>query len=157
MTLETRMDSKLYLLAIFATVLSNNRNLVYADELTNINLKQNEVKSMKETWLSEVEAIRMVLQTGITVLKSDLESKVDRVLNEVQDMRTELKEDISRSKGLELAFEQFNSSFSCFLAGRDHDDTRGGLFLLYEPPNDKTSKMTVRPAKTRISLGVRSV
>ena len=27
----------------------------------------------------------------------------------------------------------------------------------YEPPHDKTNKMTVRPAKTRISLGIRPV
>ena len=26
-----------------------------------------------------------------------------------------------------------------------------------EPPHDKTNKMTVRPAKTQISLGIRSV
>ena len=29
--------------------------------------------------------------------------------------------------------------------------------LLIEPPHDKTSKMTVRPAKTQISLGIRQV
>ena len=28
---------------------------------------------------------------------------------------------------------------------------------LYEPPHDKTNKMTVRPAKTQISLGIRPV
>ena len=28
---------------------------------------------------------------------------------------------------------------------------------LYEPPRDKTNKMTVRPAKTQISLGIRPV
>ena len=27
----------------------------------------------------------------------------------------------------------------------------------YEPPHDKTNKMTVRPAKTQISLGIRPV
>ena len=31
------------------------------------------------------------------------------------------------------------------------------LFLLYEPPHDKTNIMTVRPAKTQINLGVRPV
>ena len=30
-------------------------------------------------------------------------------------------------------------------------------FLLCEPPHDKTNKMTVRPAKTQISLGIRPV
>ena len=29
--------------------------------------------------------------------------------------------------------------------------------MLYEPPHEKTNKMTVRPAKTQISLGIRSV
>ena len=29
--------------------------------------------------------------------------------------------------------------------------------LLFEPPHDKTNKMTVRPAKTQISLGIRPV
>ena len=29
--------------------------------------------------------------------------------------------------------------------------------FLYEPPNDKTNKMNVRPAKTQISLGIRPV
>ena len=28
--------------------------------------------------------------------------------------------------------------------------------LLFEPLNDKTNKMTVRPAKTQISLGIQS-
>ena len=28
---------------------------------------------------------------------------------------------------------------------------------LYEPPHDKTNKVTVRPAKTQISLGIRPV
>ena len=28
---------------------------------------------------------------------------------------------------------------------------------LFEPPHDKTNKMTVRPAKTQISLGIRPV
>ena len=34
-----------------------------------------------------------------------------------------------------------------------------GQFLLFtnEPPHDKTNKMTVRPAKTQISLGIRPV
>ena len=31
------------------------------------------------------------------------------------------------------------------------------LFLKFEPPHDKTSKMTVHPAKTQISLGIRPV
>ena len=30
-------------------------------------------------------------------------------------------------------------------------------FETYEPPHDKTNKMTVRPAKTQISLGIRPV
>ena len=29
--------------------------------------------------------------------------------------------------------------------------------ILFEPPHDKTNKMSVRPAKTQISLGIRSV
>ena len=28
---------------------------------------------------------------------------------------------------------------------------------IFEPPHDKTNKMTVRPAKTQISLGIRPV
>ena len=28
---------------------------------------------------------------------------------------------------------------------------------IYKPPHDKTNKMTVRPAKTQISLGIRPV
>ena len=38
----------------------------------------------------------------------------------------------------------------------DYDD----LFqadIIFEPPNDKTNKMTVRPAKTQISLSIRPV
>ena len=31
------------------------------------------------------------------------------------------------------------------------------LATLYEPQHDKTNKITVRPAKTRISLGIRPV
>ena len=30
-------------------------------------------------------------------------------------------------------------------------------YRTYEPPHDKTNKMTVRPAKTQISLGIRPV
>ena len=29
--------------------------------------------------------------------------------------------------------------------------------LLFEPPHDKTNKMTVRPVKTQISLGIRPI
>ena len=29
--------------------------------------------------------------------------------------------------------------------------------MTFEPPRDKTNKMTVRPAKTQISLGIHSV
>ena len=29
--------------------------------------------------------------------------------------------------------------------------------LLFEPPHDKTNKMTVRPTKTQVSLGMRQV
>ena len=32
-----------------------------------------------------------------------------------------------------------------------------GIFGLYEPRHDKTNKMSVRPAKTQISLGIRQV
>ena len=32
-----------------------------------------------------------------------------------------------------------------------------GNHTRYEPPHDKTNKMTVRPAKTQISLGIRPV
>ena len=35
--------------------------------------------------------------------------------------------------------------------------TRSTDGSLYEPPHDKTNKMTLRPAKTQISLGVRPV
>ena len=31
------------------------------------------------------------------------------------------------------------------------------LLIVNEPPHDKTNEMTVRPAKTRISLGIRPV
>ena len=31
----------------------------------------------------------------------------------------------------------------------------GGMKLIFEPRHDKTSKVTVRPAKTQISLGIR--
>ena len=31
------------------------------------------------------------------------------------------------------------------------------VLFIYEPPRDKTNKMTVRPAKTQISLGIRPV
>ena len=31
------------------------------------------------------------------------------------------------------------------------------FFFSYEPPHDKTNKMTMHPAKTRISLGIRPV
>ena len=31
------------------------------------------------------------------------------------------------------------------------------LFRIFEPPRDKTNKMTLRPAKTQISLGIRPV
>ena len=34
---------------------------------------------------------------------------------------------------------------------------RPGFTLSYEPPRNKTNKMTVRPAKTQISLGIRPV
>ena len=30
-------------------------------------------------------------------------------------------------------------------------------FMINEPPHEKTNKMTVRPAKTQISLGIRPV
>ena len=76
------MDPKLYLLAFFATMLSNNWKFAHCDEyLTSIILKLDEVKNSVEQHLrSEVEAIR----TEIAVWKSTLESKVDRVLNEIQ-------------------------------------------------------------------------
>ena len=31
------------------------------------------------------------------------------------------------------------------------------IAYIYEPPRDKTNKMTVRPAKTQISLGIHLV
>ena len=31
------------------------------------------------------------------------------------------------------------------------------IVMVYEPRHDKTNKMTVRPAKTQISLGIRTV
>ena len=36
-------------------------------------------------------------------------------------------------------------------------DVVQGDVLKYEPQHDKTNKMTVRPAKTQISLGIRPV
>ena len=39
-----------------------------------------------------------------------------------------------------------NTSFSCVI-----------FVTTFEPPHDKTSKMTLRPAKTQISLGIRPV
>ena len=38
---------------------------------------------------------------------------------------------------------------------RDHWKTN--VQSKFEPPHDKTNKMTVRPAKTQISLGIRPV
>ena len=31
------------------------------------------------------------------------------------------------------------------------------LFILFEPPHDKTNNVAVRPAKTQISLGIRPI
>ena len=48
-----------------------------------------------------------------------------------------------------------NKSRFIFISGRF---PRNGLkWLLFEPPHDKTNKMTVRPAKTQISLGIRPI
>ena len=41
-----------------------------------------------------------------------------------------------------------------------HDDMRVGTAVVscsFEPPHHKTNKITVRPAKTQISLGIRPV
>ena len=47
------------------------------------------------------------------------------------------------------------------LTGSDDDDADGDCNSktkpLNEPPRDKTNKMTVRPAKTQISLDIRPV
>ena len=83
------MDPKLYLLAFFATVLLNNWKFAHGDEhLTRIIHKLDELKiSIEQNLRSEVGAMRMALQTDIAVWKSTLESKVDRVLNEIQGSR----------------------------------------------------------------------
>ena len=44
---------------------------------------------------------------------------------------------------------------SAMLCAINQDDKQGNI--QYEPPHDKTNKMTVRPAKTQISLGIRPV
>ena len=36
-------------------------------------------------------------------------------------------------------------------------ESQKGQSCIYEPSHDKTKKMTVRPAKTQISLGLRPV
>ena len=36
-------------------------------------------------------------------------------------------------------------------------DHTSGSFTLYDPPHDKTDKMTVHPSKTQISLGIHPV
>ena len=57
----------------------------------------------------------------------------------------------------------------CSLSGKFEKDVKSGSRLhnknqysseatvKYEPRHDKTSKVTVRPVKTQISLGIRSV
>ena len=46
---------------------------------------------------------------------------------------------------LNIKFEDWATSFGVILVG------------IFEPPHDKPNKMTLRPAKTQISLGIRPV
>ena len=66
------------------------------------------------------------------------------------------------SESIKQAFIKKDSSepqgFSLLAAfGRKDQDSEDESGLLTEPPHDKTNKMTVRPAKTQISLGIRPV
>ena len=47
-----------------------------------------------------------------------------------------------------VAYGQILSGVTLFVPGE---------WLSFEPPHDKTNKVTVRPAKTQLSLGIRSV
>ena len=44
--------------------------------------------------------------------------------------------------------------FSCYLLEQDNPR---GTSVIFEHPHDKTNKMTLRPVKTQISLGMRPV
>ena len=50
------------------------------------------------------------------------------------------------------AFFRYNVSLTWLVKGK-----KAKQWTMYEPPHDKTNKMTVRPAKTQISLGIRPV
>ena len=67
---------------------------------------------------------------------------------------------IGKSRALSTALRStfrlfFNNCFSP--SDWIHQNQQFMLSLAFEPPHDKTNKMTVRPAKTQISLGIRPV
>ena len=53
--------------------------------------------------------------------------------------------------GLRLIFR------SLWITVQHHGASLGALVTEFEPPHDKTNKMSVHPAKTPISLGIRPV
>ena len=118
------------MLAVFAALLFNLWNLVHAEEAqTEIGGRgghdtntRDVVKLMELILRSEMEAFRVALETDIAALKTDLWSKVDRV---VQDMRNEMQEVISSN--LERAFKKYTSSSSGLPICHDNYDSRGKL------------------------------
>ena len=54
-------------------------------------------------------------------------------------------------------FRQFNCLYSPLLLFCKNCPWSNGCYLIYEPPHDKTNKVTVPPVKIQISLGVRPV
>ena len=67
--------------------------------------------------------------------------------------RDECREEVNGYSG--ARYKKFGSAreAEAFVDGYDQSSYQGTC----EPPHDKTNKMTVRPAKTQISLGIHPV
>ena len=67
------------------------------------------------------------------------------------------KKNIKCSKNLNNFFFIYTKCLSVQLQPKNICCRSSSRASIYEPPHDKTNKMTLRPTKTQISLGIRSV
>ena len=110
------MDVAFIFLSIISimVVSEKGKGVVDCEIHTGTNLKLDEMQGYLEQVLrSEAdrvrEAVKAELQNVLGVLKSEFESKVNRVLNEFQDMRTEMK-DILRAQKQSHDLDQLTST-----------------------------------------------
>ena len=126
------MEWYLCMLVLCVPLLLNGSNLVYAEDRhakigereSDDAVTNDEVQSMTGLLRTEMEALRVALQNDVAAFKSDLESKIDRLLREIG---TEVQEGISSN--IERSFRKYTSSTSGLPLCRENDDKRGKFVL----------------------------